>query len=589
VLAYNTLSQLLVNRDIRLAKLYADSALALISLPVRTSEDDPKFYEVQRAHTLYTLGSIAYQQGRFNESLEYDLKALRLYEQYGQKKRAAESLGNIGAVLKATGSMEALDYYRRSIALEQEIYTNDLKNKTFRSSIARSYYNMAAVYAYYNNYDSTMFYFKKAFSFLDKDKLTLELALLYSGMAQASKMAGNYKEAITYNQKAAGICEEIHSPDCMSSVHSGFADIYLESGDYGMALHYANIAEDINRTHGFTDELLYIYETKALIYEGLKDNKNQILFLKKHEELKDSLLQKNHTLQLEELRTQYETEKKEKKIAQLSNENKIKALQLEKESETRKRLLYTIAGALLLSVFLFWIIRERKKAYLKLEEKNREIRQQGEQLSEQARLISKYQSQMNPHFVFNALNSLQGTVIDGEKEKTISRLQQFSQLMRQTLNNSESGYIGLDKEILYLKTYVSFEQERFANKLEFTVQVPAESEELMIPPMLLQPFIENAIKHAGLRETDHPAIGLLIAFEGELLKIRISDNGKGFDTSDGELIKNSHALAIARSRMKLIFKENEREFKEEYFTIRSKPELQNGTVVTFYLPLKYRY
>jgi len=155
------------------------------------------------------------------------------------------------------------------------------------------------------------------------------------------------------------------------------------TNDFVKALHYANLSEEINKANEFNDNLLNNYQIKAQIYSELKDSKNEILYLKKHALLKDSLLQQNHAIQMEELKTQYETEKKETEIIKLSSDNKIQELRLNRFIII---IISTIVVALLLIILAFFLIkniRERKKAYIKLQEKNIEIQKQGEQLNEQ--------------------------------------------------------------------------------------------------------------------------------------------------------------------------------------------------------------
>lgn len=437
-------------------------------------------------------------------------------------------------------------------------------------------------------YDSTLFYCNKALALIDTSKKTVDLGLVYTNVGAANGNLKKYSLAIFYTQKALSIYESLGLPELTSLSYSNLSEIYMITNNFVKALRYANLSEEINKANLFNDNLLYNYSIKASIYSALKDPQNEILYLKKHAALKDSLSQQNHAIQMEELKTQYETEKKETEIVKLSAENKIQDLRL-------NRFIIIIISAVVvllllvgLAFFLIKTIRERKRAYIKLQEKNIEIQKQGEQLNEQSKLISKYQSQMNPHFVFNALNSIQGTVLNDEKDKTIDRLQLLSQLMRQTLNNSENDSITLEAEINYLKTYVEFEKQKLGKDFKFEIEKPEDYTDILIPPMMIQPFIENAIKHAGLQNVKDACIALKIVVEDNLLKIFIKDNGEGFDAKDTSFLKNSHALKIVQSRLQLLFI-NEKESRNIFFEIKSKPELERGTEIKFYLPLNYKY
>ncbi len=196
---------------------------------------------------------------------------------------------------------------------------------------------------------------------------------------------------------------------------------------------------------------------------------------------------------------------------------------------------------------------------------------------------------MNPHFTFNALNNIQGFVIDKDKEKAVDQLQLFSALMRQTLNNLENETIPLDKELEYLKTYLKFEQERFTNKITIDIECGDDTDGILIPPMMIQPFIENAFKHAGLQNVRDAKIILQIKSENEFLKIEISDNGNGIDVNKADLVKNSHAIFIIKSRIQILFQSVNSFLKPDYFEIISTPSPGQGTTVRFYLPLLYNF
>ncbi|MEO0627227.1 MAG: histidine kinase, partial [Bacteroidota bacterium] len=165
---------------------------------------------------------------------------------------------------------------------------------------------------------------------------------------------------------------------------------------------------------------------------------------------------------------------------------------------------------------------------------------------------SALQAQMNPHFVFNSLNSIQKFVIKQETEAAVDYLSRFARLIRETLHISAVGVHSLEDELRLLNHYLELEQLRFKNEFKYEVKiadwiVPAN---ISIPGLLIQPFVENAIKH-GLRhhETDGEVI---VEFDGdpETLQVRIFDNGKGFDPKKAKG-KKHHGIDITRRRLEL--------------------------------------
>lgn len=606
-----------VNQSI--ARMYIDSVQKSIADYENKHKKLLNYHLLYKANSLTTLANIEIDNDNLDESIKINLQCAKIYEQLKDERLLAVSLSNAGAVLVISGKLQdAVIYLKKSVNISLQILMKYPDNHQMQISVAESFINLGAVYskiaaadierANKNNrgvdnvkihivtVDSCIHYYSKALQLYEKNKDEDGIAFCYNGLTTGYRLRKDFKTALEYAYKAIEIFRKIKNESEKSQTYVNFSDIYLDTKNYKKAVQYADSVEKICIENELYENLIYTYQTKSIAYELMNDLGNHLKYFKKYINLKDSMNAVNNTIAIEELKTQYETEKKEEEIVKLNKDNKIQELQLEKDAETKSRLTIIIISVVLvllllgiLTGFLVKTIAERKKAYLKLQEKNIEIQSQSAKLSEQAKLISRYQSQMNPHFIFNALNSLQGFVINDQKEKTIQQLQLFSTLMRETLNNSEKENISLDKEINYLKTYLTFEQEKFANKINFKLNMPEDVEELLIPPMMIQPFIENAIKHAGLQNIKDAEIGLDISVEGDLLKVIVSDNGRGINLNDDTLLKNSHALSIIRSRLNILFEAAKMEMKEEYFKIRSIPQLPSGTEIKFFLPLIYKY
>ncbi len=153
-------------------------------------------------------------------------------------------------------------------------------------------------------------------------------------------------------------------------------------------------------------------------------------------------------------------------------------------------------------------------------------RKKSEQINElNASKLIAIQSQMNPHFIFNALNSIQDLVLKGDVEHSYSYITTFSNLVRRTLNYSEKDFIDFDQEIKLLELYLSLEKLRFKKELNYYIDLK-NVEDIMLPPLLIQPFIENALIHGLLHKEGEK--NLKITFElKEMLVCTIEDNGIG--------------------------------------------------------------
>lgn len=143
------------------------------------------------------------------------------------------------------------------------------------------------------------------------------------------------------------------------------------------------------------------------------------------------------------------------------------------------------------------------------------------------------QTQMNPHFIFNSLNSIRSYMLKNETKEASGYLSKFSRLIRQILEYSSEEYITLKQELQVLDLYVQIEQLRFRDEFGFEIDAEEsiEQDELMVPPLIVQPFLENAIWHGLMQKEGKKRIHLLVRDEGTRLKIIVRDNGIGREES----------------------------------------------------------
>jgi len=180
------------------------------------------------------------------------------------------------------------------------------------------------------------------------------------------------------------------------------------------------------------------------------------------------------------------------------------------------------------------------------------------------------QLQMNPHFIFNAMNSIQGFILSNDTDKAIYYLSRFSHLMRLILNNSRESYVLMSSELKAIEYYVELERLRFDNRFDFslTVDPGIDPEHIEIPPMLIQPYLENAIIHGFNSFIGNGLISMEVNFSEGLIRIRLEDNGIGRARSkeiqEGMgLTRTSMGMFITAKRVELL-KRN----KSERFNIK---------------------
>jgi ligand-binding sensor domain-containing protein/two-component sensor histidine kinase len=200
--------------------------------------------------------------------------------------------------------------------------------------------------------------------------------------------------------------------------------------------------------------------------------------------------------------------------------------------------------------------------------------------------------QMNPHFIFNALNSIQALISQKDEKTARYYLAKFSKLMRMILENSRNTYISLEDEIKTLEMYASLEQFSSGNTFDFSIEVPKDIDimEINIPPMLIQPFIENAIIH-GIRHLEKRGkITVSFKLNKKVLECMITDNGIGRKKaasikSQEDQKHKSTALMVTQERLDILNKDK-KIHSLEIIDINDNSGLDSGTRITIRLPLQ---
>lgn len=495
-------------------------------------------------------GNIYSSNKQIEEAKKNYIRAIEIHRSTGDKYITALNCYNLAAMLieSPDDSVEGIGYLNQALALcsdteNYEIYLSAMGLKAY-------------LYSYAGKFDSVPYFLSEAQKLIEKNNID------------------EYKTQIYF--------------------YRGAYELNLKQYDKAIATFKTGLA--VSREQNSMEMVYNFYDLLSTACAGKGDYKQALKYYTRHKEVYDSVINANNFNKVLDLRHLYENEKKEKEMLETRKAKAITDLRLEAETRKKNNLIFLIGGLVLVAfLFLFLIvrlrnnIRERKQAYIKLEEKNIEIQEQSEKLVKQSREIARYQSQMNPHFVFNALNSIQGHVMNDEKNKTITQLQFFSKLMRQTLNNSDNELISLSTEFDFLKLYFAFEKERFQKEIQFEISSDTDNENVLIPPMLIQPFIENALKHAGLDHVDSPKIRLRIQEQGELLMITVSDNGSGMKTETSLRNNKPHATEIARSRIRLLFEDRKQNLPAALIEMLPATEFTSGTELHLTLPLINRF
>jgi len=204
---------------------------------------------------------------------------------------------------------------------------------------------------------------------------------------------------------------------------------------------------------------------------------------------------------------------------------------------------------------------------------------------------SALRTQMNPHFIFNVLNSIQFYILNDDKKEAATFLSKFAKLVRTTLNNSQNSKILLDDEISTLENYLSLEQMRFENEFDFKIHIDDNVSlgELEIPPMLIQPYLENAITHGLSDQSKKGIIEIFFVKEKNYLKVSVKDNGMGIEQSKAmkshlESLHKSVGMSITQKRLEMI-DDLEREENVRIKELKNENEVL-GTQIEIWIKLE---
>ncbi len=255
-------------------------------------------------------------------------------------------------------------------------------------------------------------------------------------------------------------------------------------------------------------------------------------------------------------------------------------------------ILYLLVLGTITSLFINWRINLLKK---KAAQNIKNLQLENKLVNS---TLTAIKAQMNPHFIFNALNTIQSFVYSDDKRNASNYLGKFSGLMRDVLENSQKETITLEDEIEMLKLYTDIEKNRFSNEIEiiFNIDSTIDLNEINLPPMLIQPYVENTFKHAFFHKTGAKELIISItkftnSSDEVNIKIRIEDNGIGRIKSavinKGRPANSSFAIKTIDTRIELLNKKYPNKIKlsiEDKYSSDNEPL---GTIVNITIPLNY--
>ncbi len=537
----------------------------------------------------FGLGFALYAQSRFGEAIQYLEKAYSHAIKEGNCKEAISILSLMGYAYMESGDYDkSFDISRKCLQLAGEIKDEEsAKTEYFALSelfmeiedydAAEKYFRMAfktgeqkaphpwkmlryaEMLSRQHKYDSALSYYA-AFDTMHTDPALIRSYLVSKGEYYLLRKEG--KDALPYFIRSLYYQRQLNDGNQTMRCLRDLSKAYECLGQDREAFHYAReclvMAEHARARQYIRDgsQILYALYDK----EGPKDS--AYFYYRRYISMKDSVLN-------DQVKGKFASYGFEQQIKWLNQEKQLQDACIRQEMLTKKILIGAVAALLLIGFIYFRYIRVKRKneAYLRQRAENElEIqRLEGERakaaLQQRAKEleVQALRSQMNPHFIFNCLNAINFFILSHETEAASDYLTKFSRLMRMIMNHSRHSLITLAEELEVLQLYLDMERLRFKDAFDYHIVPEDELDtgDIYIPPLLLQPFVENAIWHGLMHKEERGSLTIIIRLEDNTLTCIIRDNGIG--RKRAALLKSKSAekhksmgLQITAERMALL-------------------------------------
>jgi tetratricopeptide (TPR) repeat protein len=538
------------------------------------------------ARVMYQIGAVQLELGNYDQSLKAYYRSLAIDRKANDAYGAGITINAIGIIHKETKKYkDAIREYLSALAIFDSV--GALSDKT------DALVNLGNLYSELNDFEKAKQYYKEALVIDRQEDKKGGIAINLANVAFMFDKQKQYDSALRYHLLALAIREKLPAKEDLARSLTGVGYGYLQLKNYPRAEVYLNKALAFTKPLNEKPVLIDIYECLS----RLNFEKGNYLKAYEYQRLrflhKDSVLNEENSRQLNELQAKYETEEKDRKITLLSKENEVREKEAQRQAALKNA---SIAGLILVSllvILVIYIFRQRLKNQFLLASKNEEIKEVNfkRQLSELE--MKALRAQINPHFLFNCMNSINKMILNGETENASLYLAKFSKLVRLILENAQGTSVSLENELTLLESYIQLEELRFKGKIGYSISVDKSiaKDNTYLPSMVLQPFVENAIWH-GLMHKEKDQKGMInidIKEEHDRLLCTIEDNGVGREKAqqlrEQSVLKNkSMGMKITEERLRLL----SRERLEQLIRITDLKDALNhalGTRVEINIPL----
>ncbi len=472
---------------------------------------------------------------------------------------------------------EAEAYFKKSLSYAQQI--NDRRQialaltKLAFVQLKTEQYSQAS-----KNANQSLEYLTKLNDFNGLGETHNIIGMIYQEQQDYEMAASNFNKALVYY-------ESTNNREASAGVYHNVGNVFFKQKKYINALNYLNRSIEIREQFGAKNQIYSTYRVISDVYRETNDKQKALEYL----ELYVNYLDSNTTIQasakIAELSETYRSEQRERLIVSQADsierqrqERALTSTKLENIQLRNNFQAYIIFAFLIIIILAGVIIFYRwNQTKIRQEQREAEMRQ------------TLLRTQMNPHFVFNAMSVIQSYIFENDTANSSKFLVNFSRLMRLILENSPKEFIPITIEKEILEKYLVMQKLRFQDRFDYTIECEdfLQDDSAVIPPMITQPFIENAIEHGQLHTIKGGFIRISFKKEDNMLVIRIEDNGIGRKASrenKKSSVHKSMAMSITKDRIDNL---NKKYRTDGFMDIQDyNKSLETGTKVLISLPYR---
>ncbi|MBA3683162.1 MAG: histidine kinase [Bacteroidetes bacterium] len=518
-------------------------------------------------------------QENYKKAIEILYEALKILQPLNEQKTIGDVYKNIARIYRRQKNYDkAIEFYEKGF--------NAYETAGYKLGALEVLHLLSHTYSSINDStksDICILKTEKIINTLNENEKSTQAVLINFLLGRINEVKGNNALAIIYFTKNIAPLKEAKVLTELGFIYSSLSNIYKKTKQYKKAIFYA---EEAQKMYIQTHHENRIQNGNKMLYQLHKLTGNHKKALEKYElfiSMDDSIQSKKDEKHVLEAELKYQFEKKEL-LVKIAAEKKINELNLlaERKNTRKNTILIIMASALLLFItgacFLYYYYRQRNI-----------IQEQKNNLLKQKLLLS----QMNPHFIFNSLNAIQNYIFKKNVFQAGVYLSQFAEMIRMILEFSRKDYITLESELKFLDNYLKLQQLRFENKFDYQLIIDKEidAETTLLPPMMAQPFIENAVEHGIFYKTSKGNINVNFHKNNNQLVYTIEDDGVGLDqTKKIKLQKGqkheSLAMVITNERIQELYNNPK---KQNVIDLIDKKDLNlnlTGVMVKFSIQFK---